>query len=600
VVESAQAISAASAGVYLDDIMEAYGRPSASEGRVRVDGFAGVASDGRPLDSLLYQPAISALTAIQRGATERRALAVGRFTAELIVRTQVADAGRVADGVALAARPELTGWVRMLSLPSCSRCILLAGRWYRYDAGFPRHPACLPAGVVVSTPGVQAATRRWYEGELVVIRTASGQELPVTGNHPVLTDRGWVPANFLQEGDHVARSVASHVVPASGADIAVPYEDQVPTRIEDLWRAYSVLPLRRVPTSPEDFHGDGGYGQVDVVAADGFLRDRLFAGLTEPSGELPLIVGDRLVERVLRGGRFAAQRAANELFLVSDYASQGSAESFTPFGRPRSFGDCGHAGASALGSLSGYPQLSSVGRRADFYAGSTKAHLNRSSSHPVPPGNRGGALAGPVLGDDLLGRQRPLLQRWDAPAVPLSVESRPAYAERGRDLLNRLAGQVELDRIVHVQRSAWSGHVYNLSSIEGWYSAANIILSNCDCTAVPAPEDDPDDIRTDPMAAFRSMDPAQQDRVFTRAGAQAIRDGADIFQVVNARRGISTAAAPATVKTLRTTRTGTTRRALAGRRLQGRSRLLPEEIYRQADGDRDVALQMLRRHGYLF
>jgi hypothetical protein len=30
----------------------------------------------------------------------------------------------------------------MLTPPSCSRCAVLAGRWYRYNAGFDRHPAC--------------------------------------------------------------------------------------------------------------------------------------------------------------------------------------------------------------------------------------------------------------------------------------------------------------------------------------------------------------------------------------------------------------------------------------------------------------------------
>jgi hypothetical protein len=96
---------------------------------------------------------------------------------------------------------------------------------------------------------------------------------------------------------------------------------------------------------------------------------------------------------------------------------------------------------------------------------------------------------------------------------------------------------------------------------------------------------------TDVGDAFRSMTPAQQTRIFTAAGAQAIRDGADINQVVNARRGVSVAG--------RTTREGTTSRGLAGMRLQGRARLMPEQIYAQAHGNRDLALQMLRQHGYL-
>jgi hypothetical protein len=139
VVESAQAIAAASAGAYLDDILESYGLPGGSDGRVRVDAFAGTASDGRDLATLMYQPAISALSAIKQGATERRAMAAGSFVAELITETQTLDAGRVADGVALVARPQLDGWVRMLNPPSCSRCVILAGKWFRWNQGFDRH-----------------------------------------------------------------------------------------------------------------------------------------------------------------------------------------------------------------------------------------------------------------------------------------------------------------------------------------------------------------------------------------------------------------------------------------------------------------------------
>ena len=40
----------------------------------------------------------------------------------------------------------------------------------------------------------------------------------------------------------------------------------------------------------------------------------------------------------------------------------------------------------------------------------------------------------------------------------------------------------------------------------------------------------------DPYEAFNNMSEAEQNRVFAKAGARAIRDGADIFQVVNARR----------------------------------------------------------------
>lgn len=57
-----------------------------------------------------------------------------------LVESLVQDTARAAEGVATAIRPEVTGYVRYLNLPSCSRCVVLAGRVYRFSTGFLRHP----------------------------------------------------------------------------------------------------------------------------------------------------------------------------------------------------------------------------------------------------------------------------------------------------------------------------------------------------------------------------------------------------------------------------------------------------------------------------
>lgn len=61
------------------------------------------------------------------------------FEFERLVESLVQDAGRAAESVAVATRTEI-GWVRQLTPPSCSRCVVLAGRIYRYSDGFLRHP----------------------------------------------------------------------------------------------------------------------------------------------------------------------------------------------------------------------------------------------------------------------------------------------------------------------------------------------------------------------------------------------------------------------------------------------------------------------------
>ncbi|WP_433699092.1 hypothetical protein [Nocardiopsis sp. CA-288880] len=103
--------------------------------------LSGIASDGRPLDSLLAQPAVTALTYLATGRAVGDAMAAGVAMLELIVGTQVHDAGRVADLIGIAARPGVA-YTRVVDLPACARCIVLAGQTYAYSEGFERHPRC--------------------------------------------------------------------------------------------------------------------------------------------------------------------------------------------------------------------------------------------------------------------------------------------------------------------------------------------------------------------------------------------------------------------------------------------------------------------------
>lgn len=139
-VSVAQILAAAGAERYVSAAVAAQGVTEPAEATLRPASFAGVASDGRNLDTLLFQPVLGALGHIGQGLAPTEAHRVGRSALSTIVRTQVADAGRSATGVAMHARLGVTEWVRMLTPPSCSRCAILAGRRYRVSAGFQRHP----------------------------------------------------------------------------------------------------------------------------------------------------------------------------------------------------------------------------------------------------------------------------------------------------------------------------------------------------------------------------------------------------------------------------------------------------------------------------
>lgn len=136
----------------------------------------------------------------------------------------------------------------------------------------------------------------------------------------------------------------------------------------------------------------------------------------------------------------------------------------------------------------------------------------------------------------------------------------------------------------------------------------------CDCYMIPSAEDSPGDWTTDPAVYFRSLSHAEQDSLFTKSGAEAIRQGADLSQVVNAHDGITTVTSFG--RQVEATTTGTTTRGLAGQRLAAERgtvrdasnrravapRLMPDEIFQLAESGgwtRDQLLEQLRRFAYI-
>ena len=113
----------------------------APEAWVDPSSLAGVSSRGASLGAALYSAIPHTKDLIAGGMPERVALARGREVLQMSAATQVADAGRTAAGLDTFARPRV-GYVRMLNPPSCSRCSVLAGRFYRNNEGFRRHPRC--------------------------------------------------------------------------------------------------------------------------------------------------------------------------------------------------------------------------------------------------------------------------------------------------------------------------------------------------------------------------------------------------------------------------------------------------------------------------
>lgn len=171
VVAAVQVRAATSGSSYGAASLAEQGLWVAPEVFVDPQAFGGYAADGRSLSGLLYSPAVTVKASLKGhyfqddagrsiwspGLPMAEALRRGQGALDMLVRTTVADAGRQAAGVDTAARPGV-GYTRMLNPPSCGRCAILAGRFYRWNAGFKRHPGCDCVHVQSTQGAVAGAT----------------------------------------------------------------------------------------------------------------------------------------------------------------------------------------------------------------------------------------------------------------------------------------------------------------------------------------------------------------------------------------------------------------------------------------------------------
>jgi len=155
----------------------------------------------------------------------------------------------------------------------CDICQDIADDTYTLDEALdvlPAHPNCLPGDSLILPVGrITAVSERFYNGDLIIIRTASGRKLSCTPNHSVFTDHGEVAARALNIGSKVVSYPFSEAAISS-----INTDDQyMPSRIEDIAASFAKSwPPSAVPLTAPDFHGDALDGDIAIIWTDSFLR----------------------------------------------------------------------------------------------------------------------------------------------------------------------------------------------------------------------------------------------------------------------------------------------------------------------------------------
>jgi len=142
VLSAAQLAAATEGARYVPRVLAETRQTDLPVGDVVPAAFAGRAANGLALEEVTYNSVLRTKHRIKEGDTVANALKAGGSYLSMVALSEIADAGRNSVAAGMSARPSVSGYVRMLNTPSCKDCIALAGKWFRWNAGFQRHPRC--------------------------------------------------------------------------------------------------------------------------------------------------------------------------------------------------------------------------------------------------------------------------------------------------------------------------------------------------------------------------------------------------------------------------------------------------------------------------
>jgi hypothetical protein len=168
----AQLAAARAAVDYVPAALAQTGQPDQPEAAVRPQAFSGVASDGRSLPGLLEGSVVAAKTAMSPGVNPDDALLAGQRWLDRVLPSIVTDAARDATQASVIVRPRMQ-WVRVVNPPCCSRCAVLAGKVFGWNASFDRHPLC----DCTALPVTPSTSRRFVMDPAELVRRGQIKDL---------------------------------------------------------------------------------------------------------------------------------------------------------------------------------------------------------------------------------------------------------------------------------------------------------------------------------------------------------------------------------------------------------------------------------------
>ena len=318
---------------------------------------------------------------------------------------------------------------------------------------------------------VNSLLRSWYSGEAVRIVSSSGDSISLTVNHPVLTNRGFVKAGEIKEGDDLVYYSRHAQTFSASNDV-----QNAPFVIEQVFDSllYHGATTHCKRMTSFDFYGDGKFmdGYVQVVYADSFLSGARNARFQKSFKQLGFVRGRSHKQRLLSHRSTSKSCCGSPSFPDSDTDS-------IPLDL------LSFKGATDYDALFRKKAPNPRARRIPF-----TRDLSRADSKIL--GEFCYRNPGEVQFNDVfLGgfADLPCIGLGDASCLDTvftehAFESCRAEESLVSELIHRLPTDVSFNKALKVSRFEYHGHVFDLQTENGFFVAGGesnrgFVISNC-------------------------------------------------------------------------------------------------------------------------
>jgi hypothetical protein len=318
-------------------------------------------------------------------------------------------------------------------------------------------------------PNSRKFYRRHFTGKLTKIVTGMGATIEATENHPVLTQRGWIAIKDINLTDYVIK-VKDQQINLSKSD-----DQQSIPSIGKVFDALSVIFGIEViaPTSIAQFHGDATNNEVDIINMECFLID-----------EVNIIELQQFFKFFFASANhLLVNETKLDIFSTFDFFVSRSC--FAP--------------DSLISSLTAFLFLRkrhlshtndiSSGTIAQLNALLFEAVCNNMSSNLVFFGKGQHANSADIFSSDDFIRKfySYFLFAFNRDSKTsifnISADDITVKTNDSSGIFESISvSEYELDRVINIGSSDFSGHVYNLENKLNWYTTEKIITHNCRCT----------------------------------------------------------------------------------------------------------------------